>query len=104
MTLTTARPAVLGDYLASKLGHGRGGEVGLATAAGRLQGQSTWVQIVFRNGKAARFSLESVETKTNRRHPDGRVLGEIACSGILPPWVRRGDRDHHVLDRYERAR
>ena len=38
--------------------------------------------VVFQNGKAARFSLESFETKTNRRRLTGAYSGKLSLIHI----------------------
>ncbi len=58
------KASVLGDYLPQKLGMDEGETPIYAMLPGDYKGM---MAIVFQNGKAARFSIESFETKTNRR-------------------------------------
>lgn len=62
------KASVLGDFLPQKLGMDEGEAPVFAFLPGDYK--STLV-VIFRNGKAARFSIESFETKTNRRRLTG---------------------------------
>ncbi len=63
-----SKASVLGDYLPAKLGMDEGELPVCALLPGDYKGTMV---VVFENGKAARFSLESFETKTNRRRLTG---------------------------------
>ena len=63
-----SKASVLGDYLPAKLGMDEGEIPLCALLPGDYKGTMV---VVFENGKAARFSLESFETKTNRRRLTG---------------------------------
>ena len=63
-----SKASVLGDYLPAKLGMDEGELPLCALLPGDYKGTMV---VVFENGKAARFSLESFETKTNRRRLTG---------------------------------
>ena len=62
------KASVLGDYLPQKLGMDEGESPIFAFLPGDYR--ATMV-VVFENGKAVRFALESFATKTNRRRPTG---------------------------------
>ncbi len=62
------KASVLGDYLPSKLGMDENENPVFALLPGDYKGSMV---IIFENGKAARFTLESFETKTNRRRLTG---------------------------------
>ena len=63
-----SKASVLGDYLASKVEMDEGETPVYAVLPGDYKGSMV---VVFKNGKAARFSMESFETKTNRRRLTG---------------------------------
>ena len=63
-----SKASVLGDYLPAKLGMDEGELPVCALLPGDYKGTMV---VVFENGKATRFSLESFETKTNRRRLTG---------------------------------
>ncbi len=63
-----SKASVLGDYLSSKLGMDEGENPMFAFLPGDYKGS---IIIIFENGKAARFSIESFLTKTNRRRLTG---------------------------------
>ncbi len=67
------KASVLGDYLPSKLGMDENENPVFAFLPGDYKGNMV---IVFENGKAARFNLESFETKTNRRRLTGAYSGK----------------------------
>lgn len=76
------KASVLGDYLASKLGMDEGEMPLYAVLPGDYKGNMV---IVFANGKAARFSLESFETKTNRRRLTGAYSGKSEAVAFFHP-------------------
>ena len=76
------KASVLGDYLASKLGMDEGETPVYALLPGDYKGSMV---VVFENGKAARFSLESFETKTNRRRLTGAYSGKSPAVGFFYP-------------------
>ena len=76
------KASVLGDYLASKLGMDEGEAPVYALLPGGYKGNMV---IVFQNGKAARFSLESFETKTNRRRLTGAYSGKSPAVAFFHP-------------------
>ena len=76
------KASVLGDYLASKLGMDEGEMPVYALLPGDYKGNMV---IVFQNGKAARFSLESFETKTNRRRLTGAYSGKSPAVAFFHP-------------------
>ncbi|MCQ5129341.1 DNA topoisomerase (ATP-hydrolyzing) subunit A [Butyricicoccus faecihominis] len=67
------KASALGDYLASKLGMDEGETPVFAFQPGDYKGI---MAVVFQNGKAARFSIDSFETKTNRRRLTGAYSGK----------------------------
>lgn len=67
------KASVLGDYLPAKLGMDEGENPVFAFLPGDYKGTMV---VVFENGKAARFSIESFETKTNRRRLTGAYSGK----------------------------
>ena len=76
------KASVLGDYLASKLGMDEDEAPVYALLPGDYKGNMV---IVFQNGKAARFSLESFETKTNRRRLTGAYSGKSPAIAFFHP-------------------
>jgi len=62
------KASVLGEYLPSKLGMDEGETPLFAFLPDSYQGS---IVIIFENGKAARFSIDSFATKTNRRRLTG---------------------------------
>ena len=76
------KASVLGDYLASKLGMDEDEMPVYALLPGDYKGNMV---IVFQNGKAARFSLESFETKTNRRRLTGAYSGKSPAIAFFHP-------------------
>ena len=76
------KASVLGDYLASKLGMDEGEMPVYAMLPGDYKGNMV---IVFQNGKAARFSLESFETKTNRRRLTGAYSAKSPAVAFFHP-------------------
>ena len=76
------KASVLGDYLASKLGMDEGEVPVYALLPGDYKGNMV---VVFRNGKAARFSLESFETKTNRRRLTGAYSAKSPAVAFFHP-------------------
>ena len=76
------KASVLGDYLASKLGMDEGETPVYALLPGDYKGNMV---IVFQNGKAARFSLESFETKLNRRRLTGAYSGKSPAVAFFHP-------------------
>ena len=77
-----SKASVLGDYLASKLGMDEGEMPVYAMLPGDYKGNMV---IVFQNGKAARFSLESFETKTNRRRLTGAYSAKSPAVAFFHP-------------------
>ena len=88
------KASVLGDYLPQKLGMDEGETPRYAVCPGDYKGSMI---VVFENGKAARFSMESFETKTNRRRLTGAYSDKSSGGGVFPSG-ERGDRNHHVFD------
>src|SRR5699024_8540149 len=76
------KASVLGDYLASKLGMDEGEVPVFALLPGDYKGTMV---VVFENGKAARFSLESFETKTNRRRLTGAYSDKSPAVAFFCP-------------------
>lgn len=76
------KASVLGDYLPAKLGMDEGETPVCALLPGDYK--STMV-VVFENGKAARFSLESFETKTNRRRLTGAYSDKSPAVAFFYP-------------------
>ena len=76
------KASVLGDYLASKLGMDEGEAPVYALLPGDYKGNMV---IVFQNGKAARFALESFETKTNRRRLTGAYSAKSPAVAFFYP-------------------
>ena len=76
------KASVLGDYLAGKLGMDEGETPVYAMLPGDYKGNMV---IVFQNGKAARFSLESFETKTNRRRLTGAYSAKSPAVAFFHP-------------------
>ena len=76
------KASVLGDYLASKLGMDEGEAPVCAILPGDYKGTMV---VVFQNGKAAHFSLESFETKTNRRRLTGAYSDKSPAVAFFYP-------------------
>lgn len=76
------KASVLGDYLPQKLGMDEGETPVYAVLPGDYKGSMV---IVFENGKAARFSLESFETKTNRRRLTGAYSDKSPAVAFFYP-------------------
>ncbi len=76
------KASVLGDYLPAKLGMDEGETPVFALLPGDYKSS---VVIVFENGKAARFSLESFETKTNRRRLTGAYSDKSPAVAFFYP-------------------
>ncbi|MDR3767072.1 MAG: DNA topoisomerase (ATP-hydrolyzing) subunit A, partial [Butyricicoccus sp.] len=76
------KASVLGDYLPQKLGMDEGEMPVYAVLPGDYKGSMV---IVFENGKAARFSLESFETKTNRRRLTGAYSDKSPAVAFFYP-------------------
>ncbi len=76
------KASVLGDYLPSKLDMNEGEVPVFALLPGDYKGSMV---VVFENGKAARFSLESFETKTNRRRLTGAYSDKAPAVGFFYP-------------------
>ncbi len=74
------KASVLGDYLPQKLGMEEGETPVFAFLPGDYK--ATMV-VVFENGKAARFSLESFMTKTNRRRLTGAYSEKSKAVGFF---------------------
>ena len=74
------KASVLGDYLPQKLGMDEGETPIFAFLPGDYK--ATMV-VVFENGKAARFSLESFATKTNRRRLTGAYSDKSKAIGFF---------------------
>ncbi len=76
------KASVLGDYLPSKLGMDEGENPVFAFLPGDYKGS---MAIVFENGKAARFSIDSFVTKTNRRRLTGAYSGKSKAVAFFFP-------------------
>ena len=76
------KASVLGDYLPQKLGMDEGEYPVYAVLPGDYKGSMV---IVFQNGKAARFALESFETKTNRRRLTGAYSDKSPAVAFFHP-------------------
>lgn len=76
------KASVLGDYLPQKLGMDEGETPVYAVLPGDYKGTMV---VVFENGKAARFSLESFETKTNRRRLTGAYSDKSPAVAFFYP-------------------
>ena len=76
------KASVLGDYLPAKLGMDEGETPVFALLPGDYKSSMV---IVFENGKAARFSLESFETKTNRRRLTGAYSDKAPAVAFFYP-------------------
>lgn len=74
------KASVLGDYLPQKLGMDEGETPVFAFLPGDYKAS---MLIVFENGKAARFSLESFATKTNRRRLTGAYSDKAKPVGFF---------------------
>ena len=77
-----SKASVLGDYLASKLEMDEGETTVYAVLPGDYKGSMI---VVFKNGKAARFSMESFETKTNRRRLTGAYSDKAPAVAFFHP-------------------
>ena len=79
-----SKASVLGDYLPGEARHGRGRNAALrAVFPGDYKG-SMLVVVPERQGGAA-CSLQSFETKTNRRRLTRRILGQVSGRRLLLP-------------------
>ncbi len=76
------KASVLGDYLPSKLGMDEGETPVFAFLPGNYKGSMV---IVFENGKAARFSIDSFLTKTNRRRLTGAYSDKSKAVSFFYP-------------------
>ena len=76
------KASVLGDYLAVKLGMEEGETPVFAFLPGDYKGV---MAVVFENGKAARFSIDSFVTKTNRRRLTGAYSGKSPAVAFFFP-------------------
>lgn len=74
------KASALGDFLASKLEMDEGESPVFALLPGDYKGTIT---IIFANGKAARFSLESFETKQNRRRLTAAYSNKAPAIGFF---------------------
>lgn len=77
-----SKASVLGDYLPAKLGMDEGETPLYALLPGDYKGSMV---VAFQNGKAARFSLQSFETKTNRRRLSGAYSDKSPAVGFFFP-------------------
>ncbi|MDO5142344.1 MAG: DNA topoisomerase (ATP-hydrolyzing) subunit A [Eubacteriales bacterium] len=77
-----SKASVLGDYLAAKLDMEEGETPLYALLPGDYTGS---VVVAFQNGKAARFSLASFETKTNRRRLTGAYSAKSPAVAFFHP-------------------
>ena len=77
-----SKASVLGDYLPAKLGMDEDETPVYALLPGDYKGSMI---VAFRNGKAARFSMESFETKTNRRRLTGAYSDKSPAVGFFFP-------------------
>ncbi|MGE4549036.1 MAG: DNA gyrase subunit A [Intestinibacillus sp.] len=84
------KASALGDFLPQKLGMDEGETPVFAFLPGDYK--STLV-VVFRNGKVARFSMESFETKTNRR----RLTGAYSDKSPAVAFFAAGDDEEITL-------
>lgn len=76
------KASVLGDYLPQKLSMDEGETPRYAVLPGDYKGSMI---VVFENGKAARFSMESFETKTNRRRLTGAYSDKSPAVAFFHP-------------------
>ncbi len=77
-----SKASVLGDYLPAKLGMDEGETPLYAMLPGDYKGSMV---VAFQNGKAARFSLQSFETKTNRRRLTGAYSDKAPAVAFFHP-------------------
>ena len=77
-----SKASVLGDYLPAKLGMDERETPLYALLPGDYRGSMV---VAFQNGKAARFSLQSFETKTNRRRLSGAYSDKSPAVGFFFP-------------------
>ena len=77
-----SKASVLGDYLPAKLDMDEGETPLYALLPGDYKGSMV---VAFQNGKAARFSLQSFETKTNRRRLSGAYSDKSPAVGFFFP-------------------
>ena len=77
-----SKASVLGDYLPAKLSMDEGETPLYAMLPGDYKGSMV---VAFQNGKAARFSLQSFETKTNRRRLSGAYSDKSPAVGFFFP-------------------
>ena len=77
-----SKASVLGNYLPAKLGMDEGETPLYALLPGDYRGSMV---VAFQNGKAARFSLQSFETKTNRRRLSGAYSDKSPAVGFFFP-------------------
>lgn len=77
-----SKASVLGDYLPAKLVMDEGETPLYALLPGDYKGSMV---VAFQNGKAARFSLQSFETKTNRRRLSGAYSDKSPAVGFFFP-------------------
>ena len=77
-----SKASVLGDHLPAKLGMDEGETPLYALLPGDYKGSMV---VAFQNGKAARFSLQSFETKTNRRRLSGAYSDKSPAVGFFFP-------------------
>ena len=77
-----SKASVLGDYLPAKLGMDNEEIPIYAVLPGDYSGSMI---AVFQNGKVARFSLESFQTKTNRRRLTGAYSDKSPIVGLFFP-------------------
>ena len=75
-----SKASVLGDYLPTKLGFEEGENVISLCLPGDYAG---FMLFVFENGKAAKVSLDTYNTKSNRRRLTGAYSDKVPVKGIL---------------------
>ena len=75
-----SKASVLGDYLPTKLGFEEGESVISVCLPGDYTG---FMLFVFENGKAAKVSLDTYNTKSNRRRLTGAYSDKVPVKGIL---------------------
>ena len=75
-----SKASVLGDYLPTKLGFEEGENVLEVCLPGDYTG---FMLFVFENGKAAKVSLDTYNTKSNRRRLTGAYSDKVPVKGIL---------------------
>ena len=75
------KASLLGDYLPTKLGMDEGENVFALVLPGEYEGN---ILFVYENGKVAKVSLETYQTKTNRRKLTGAYADRSPLKAIIP--------------------